>query len=185
MTLTLEDLLEVLRQQVPDLWRNWQSVIDREDSPLSLACRRGLVLACALTQREPSLLGVLLQTGEEWLSHETRLDAKNAASLMAMNNVFYRFRHEVPHPGYTTSSARLRMTRLLQPEGKKIDVELWATALSTLNGCGACTRAHEDKARQLGATEEQVLEAIRIAAVVAGISVALSDLAVDLPAVRS
>lgn len=176
MAMTLVALDALLREHVPDVSRNWQMVMEDSASPLPLETRRGLALASALALRSTSLVTAMKAAGEAWLAASARKDAMTTAALMAMNNVFYRFRHDVPQPGYTTTPARLRMTGMLQPAGTKADVELWATALSALNACSACTRAHESKAKPLGWSEEQILEAVRIAAIVASISVVLCGL---------
>ena len=44
-----------------------------------------------------------------------------AAVLMAMNNVYYRFRHMVGKPSYQTKPARLRMNRIAKPLGSRVD----------------------------------------------------------------
>lgn len=78
--------------------------------------------------------------------------AKSAASVMAMNNVYYRFVHLASNPKYKTMPARLRMNWLGNPRVDRTDFELWALAVSAINGCGACMDAHEKAAirRQLG-----------------------------------
>jgi alkyl hydroperoxide reductase subunit D len=60
-----------------------------------------------------------------------------------------------------------------------VDFELWSTAVSAINGCGSCVRAHEKVLREKGLPEESVLAAIRIAAVVHAIAVALEAGAVS------
>lgn len=51
---------------------------------------------------------------------------------MAMNNVYYRFRHMIGKDVYTQKPARLRMNRLVQPATSKADFELlWPSRPST------------------------------------------------------
>jgi len=92
---------------------------------------------------------------------------------MAMNNVYYRFRHMVGKPIYSEKPAGLRMNRLVQPATNKVDFELFCLAVSAINGCEACIRSHEAVVLQGGLSEEQVHDAIRIAAVVNAASVAI------------
>ena len=80
-------------------------------------------------------------------------DARAAAAIMAMNNVYYRFRHIVGKPSYAEKPARLRMNRLVQPAGSKVDFELYALAI---NGCEACVQAHERTVLEGGLTEDHV-----------------------------
>jgi alkyl hydroperoxide reductase subunit D len=100
-------------------------------------------------------------------------DARAAAVLMAMNNVYYRFRHQVGKDSYGQKPARLRMNRMLQPAGSKADFELMCLAVSAINGCEACVRAHEAAILAAGLTEDHVHDAVRIAATTHAAAVAL------------
>jgi alkyl hydroperoxide reductase subunit D len=100
-------------------------------------------------------------------------DARAAAALMAMNDVYYRFRHMVGKPSYGARPARLRMNRIAQPRTDKPTFELVCLAVSAINGCEACIRSHEQAVLAVGLTEDHVHDAVRIAAVARGVSVAL------------
>jgi alkyl hydroperoxide reductase subunit D len=92
---------------------------------------------------------------------------------MAMNNVYYRFRHMVGKPAYSQKPARLRMQRIAQPLTSKVDFELFCLAVSAVNGCEACVKSHEQVVIEGGLGEEHVHDAVRIAAVVNAAAVAL------------
>ena len=92
---------------------------------------------------------------------------------MGMNNVFYRFRHMIGKEVYGTKPARLRMNRLVKTAGSRTDFELYCLAVSAINGCGTCVIAHEKTVLEGGLTEDQVHDAVRIAATVHGAAVAL------------
>jgi alkyl hydroperoxide reductase subunit D len=100
-------------------------------------------------------------------------DARAAAALMAMNNVYYRFRHFIGKSGYAEKPARLRMNRLARPATNKADFELFALAVSVMNGCESCLRAHEAAVLHGGLTEEHVHDAVRIAATMQAAAVGL------------
>jgi alkyl hydroperoxide reductase subunit D len=100
-----------------------------------------------------------------------------AASLMAMNNIFYRFRHMIGKEEYSQKPARLRMQRIAKPATNKADFELFCLAVSAINGCEACVRSHEVVVVEGGLTEDHVLDAVRIASVVHAAAVSL-----ELPA---
>ena len=100
-------------------------------------------------------------------------DARAAASLMAMNNVYYRFRHMVGKPIYREKPAGLRMNRLMQPATNRVDFELMSLAVSAINGCETCVRAHEKTVTDGGLTADQVNDAVRIAATIYAAAVAL------------
>jgi alkyl hydroperoxide reductase subunit D len=92
---------------------------------------------------------------------------------MGMNNIYYRFLHQAENEKYRTIPARLRMNILRTHGVDVVDFELWSTAVSAINGCGSCVKAHEKVLREKGLPEESILAAIRIAAVVHAIAVAL------------
>jgi alkyl hydroperoxide reductase subunit D len=92
--------------------------------------------------------------------------AKAAAAIMGMNNVYYRSLHLMHNPEYQTLPARLRMNILANPGVDKIDFELWSTAVSAINGCGACLDAHEGELKKHAVPAAQIQTALRIAAVV-------------------
>jgi len=100
--------------------------------------------------------------------------------MMGMNNVYYRFRHVIGTASYSSKPARLRMNRLAQPATSKVDFELFSLAVSAINGCEACLRAHEKVVLDGGLTEEHAYDAVRLAASVNAAAVAL-----DLGAVAS
>jgi alkyl hydroperoxide reductase subunit D len=107
------------------------------------------------------------------LSEPQRWGVPAAAALMAMNNVYYRFRHMVGKPIYGEKPAGLRMNRLMQPATNRTDFELMALAVSAINGCEMCVRAHEKTVTEGGLTPDHVNDAVRIAATIYAAAVAL------------
>jgi alkyl hydroperoxide reductase subunit D len=55
----------------------------------------------------------------------------------------------------------------------KVDFELYALAVSAINGCETCVQAHERTVLEGGLTEDHVHDAVRIAAAVNAAAVAL------------
>ena len=100
------------------------------------------------------------------LSPEAMSAAKSAAAIMGMNNIYYRSLHLMKNQEYTTIPARLRMNVIANPGVDKMDFELWSTAVSAINGCGACLDAHESELRKHSVPATQVQAALRIGAVV-------------------
>ena len=98
------------------------------------------------------------------------------ASLMGVNNVFYKFKHFMEEGGrYRHSRLGMRMAQVLQPISGKRVFELMGLAVSVVNGCGECVVAHEQGARLHGATEPQVLDTVRLAAVIKGLAVVVGN----------
>jgi lipoyl-dependent peroxiredoxin subunit D len=126
----------------------------------------GTLLSAAIASRDPELLAAIGADARPRMKPEAWDAAKAAASLMAMNNVYYRFLHLVEEPGYRSMPVRLRMSALGAPGVDKLDFELWCLAVSAINGCGDCIRAHESKALRLGANHEMIQDVVRVAAVV-------------------
>ena len=90
---------------------------------------------------------------------------------MAMNNVYYKFTGMMEE--YRTLPARLRMNVIGDPGVDKKNFELWALAVSAINGCQYCVKAHEKKLVEEGFSREQIQTAIRIAAVIQAVSAIL------------
>lgn len=139
------------------------------------------------TERWLTALAVGYALGSEslWhaLEHEAKTaavdevvfdDARAVATLMAMNNVFYRFRHLVEKEGYQKKPPRLRMNRLAQPATNKLAFELASLAVSAVAGCQSCVQAHERVVLAGGLSEDHVVDAVRIAAVLCAAKTALS-----------
>ncbi|GAB3915318.1 carboxymuconolactone decarboxylase family protein [Mucilaginibacter boryungensis] len=93
-------------------------------------------------------------------------EAAGCASLLAANNVFYRFRHFTQKEKYTQIPARIRMQLMMKPVTGKEFFELMSLAISAVNGCEMCVNAHEDSLIKLGTTEERIFDAVRIASLV-------------------
>ena len=129
-------------------------------------------MASAIAARNPRLREAVLADAGRAAPPEVVDDAK-AAAIMAMNNVYYRFRHMVGKPIYSEKPAGLRMNRLVQPATNKVDFELFSLAVSAINGCEMCIRAHEKAVIDGGLTPDHVNDAVRIAATMEAAAVAL------------
>jgi alkyl hydroperoxide reductase subunit D len=172
----LASLRAALPEWARDLRLNLATVTgsaDDGDGPLTLQQVWGAVLACAIAARSAPVLRALEPEARARLAPEAYTAAKSAAAVMTMNNVFYRTRHLLSDPEYGSLRAGLRMNVLANPGVPRADFELWAVAVSALNGCGACLDAHERTLRAAGADREAVQEAFKIAAVVQAVATVL------------
>jgi alkyl hydroperoxide reductase subunit D len=168
----LDSIRAALPESARDLDLNLRSVLASGGS-LTPAQRWGVAIASAIASRSPALRDALIVEARREVERAVVVDAEAAASLMAMSNVYYRFRHMSGKPGYSELPARLRMSRLAQPASDRTDFELFCLAVSAVNGCEACIVAHEKAVRDGGLSEEQVHDAVRTAAVVCGVAIAL------------
>lgn len=170
--------VEALRARMPDAAKdiklNLAAVLS--SGSLTPAQRWGVAAAAAIASRNVELRDAVLadarieagDAGEAVIE-----DARAAAALMAMNNVFYRFRHMIDKEAYAQKPARLRMNRLAQPSTSKADLELFSLAVSAINGCETCVRAHEQAVLAGGLGEDHVHDAVRIAATIQAAAIAL------------
>ena len=170
--------LEELRQSIPDyakdLKLNIQSVLTQ--SSLDEAQVWAVAVATAIATRHAPLRDAIVADAGDKISAEQLDDARAAASLMGMNNVYYRFRHFMGDESeYKKLPARLRMNRIARPAAEKVTFELISLAVSAMEGCELCVKSHEAVLQKAGVTNEQVHDAVRIAAVMQGVAVALDQ----------
>ncbi len=143
---------------------------------------KAVLKSAHLSEKETALLGLCVaanQKNDLLLDHFRTLagqagarvdelaEAVACASLLAANNVLYRFRHFAAKEKYQELRPGLRMNIMMNPATGKHLFELMSLAVSAVNGCEQCVKSHEASLIGLGATEEQVWDAVRIASVVA------------------
>lgn len=166
----LQALLASTGDAARDLRVNLDNLLGGGELPAR--ARFGVALACAWSKGDAELAAALRVAGGQACDDALCDDAKAAAALMAMNNVVYRFRHQIGKDAYESAPVRLRMQRLAAPKTDKQTFELMSLAVSALNGCEHCVRAHEAVLAASGMEPMQVLEAVRLAGVVAGLATA-------------
>jgi alkyl hydroperoxide reductase subunit D len=179
--------MEDLKQRIPDHARDLRINLGVITQLTTLSPEQAwqIALASAISARNPETVRAIEAAAP--LDDAQRAAARGAAAIMGMNNVYYRFVHMMgdapkmdgggftPPPGneYGAMPARLRMQIIGNPGIPRLDFELACLASSAITGCEACVRSHEESARRNGATREMVQDAVRIAAVIHGVAVAL------------
>jgi alkyl hydroperoxide reductase subunit D len=138
-----------------------------------------------LSKKEIALLGVALAVNanntilreffkgnarQEGASPEEIAEAVACSSLLSANNVFYRFRHFMHKEKYNEIPARIKMNIMARPVTGKEFFELVSLAVSAVNGCEMCVTSHEASLIELGAKEERIFEAVRLASVITSVS---------------
>lgn len=169
--MSIEDLKGRLPEYAKDLKLNLSS-LSREEG-LSAQQKAGTFVASALAARNAEVIEAVIDEFGPHLSEEAMNAAKAAASIMAMNNVYYRFLYLAGNDDYKTLPAKLRMNVIARPGVEKVDFELWSLAVSAINGCGSCVASHEKIVREHGLSAEQVQAAVRIASVVHAVAATL------------
>lgn len=166
--MSLKQFVDTLPDYAKDLRLNVSSLLS--DQTLGDQRKYGLLLACAHgTGHRPTVAATEAEV-EGKLSPEAANAARAAAAVMAMNNVYYRFVHLASNPEYATMPAKLRMNVIGSPGIEKADFELFALAVSAVNGCGMCIDSHEKVLKQHGVNAETIQAAARVGAVMKAVA---------------
>lgn len=168
----LEQLRQRLTDATKDMRLNFSNILSGDG--LDEAQRYTTALCCAYFLRCDELARAMVADAEGKLDASHIEDAKAAASIMAMNTVYYRTKHMIEKPDYENLRPGLRMNRMVRPATTKLLFELCSMACASLAGCEACLRAHEASLLKEGLNANQIHESVRIAAAVNGFVVALS-----------
>ncbi len=178
--MNLDGVIESLPSYAKDLKLNFSSVV-RQQTELTGQQVWGTVVASAMASRNEQLIAAALEEAATQLTPEALEAAKAAAAIMAMNNIFYRFKHLTSNQKYSTMRGGLRMNVMRTHGIDPLDFELWATVVSAINNCAACVDSHEKTLREKGLSEEKILAAVRIAAVLHAVAVVLDTEKVAAP----
>ena len=167
--------IDALKSQMPDFAKDVKLNLSNiaGDETLTEQQKYGLMVACAIASRSAAVREAFLAEADGKLSAEALSAAKGAATLMGMNNIYYRFVHLATNKDYGSMPAKLRMNFIARPGVDKVDFELWSLAVSAINGCGMCIDSHESILRDNGLTTEQIQTAIRFAAIIQSAAIAL------------
>lgn len=167
--------IDSLKSQMPafakDVKLNLSNIASEEG--LTDQQKYGLMVACGIASRNVDIRQAMLGEATDKLSEEALASAKGAATIMGMNNIYYRFVHLASNKDYGTMPAKLRMNLIGRPGVEKADFELWSLAVSAMNGCGMCIDSHEGILKQAGVTNDQIQTAIRFAAIIQSAALAL------------
>lgn len=158
------DLAKTLPDYAKDQRLNVSSLI--AEQLLTDQQKWGTFVACAHATAYKPLIDAVEAEAADKLTPEAMTAAKAAASVMAMNNIYYRFTHLASRPEYRTMPARLRMNVIGAPGIDKADFELFSLAVSAINGCGMCIDSHDKVLAQHGVSAEKIQTSVRIASVV-------------------
>lgn len=177
--MSIDNLKSALPEYAKDLKLNLGSIA--RSTVLTEQQLWGTLLASAAATRSATTLREIAEEAADTLSAEAYNAALGAASIMAMNNVFYRGKAFLGGR-YDDLRAGLRMQIIGTPGVEKTDFELWSFAVSSINGCQHCLEAHENTLREADLGREQIFEALRVAAIVAGVGQAIQTAETLTPA---
>lgn len=163
--------LEELKNNLPDFAKDIKlnlATILTEEGATDLTTKQiyGAALASAYAAKNNLLISALETDANNPLSATEVAAAKAAATIMAMNNVYYRFVHLVSDKSFAQLPAKLRMNVIGNPGTSKVDFELNCLAVSAINGCGLCIDAHTQELVRNGVSKIAIQSTVRIAAVI-------------------
>lgn len=129
-----------------------------------------VTLACAETVNCPELIRFAeAEAKKAEVSDDEIKEAKDASTVMAVANLYYRFRHFVKKDAYN-KPAGFRMSVMAKPQvGKKL-FEMAALGVSVINGCEVCVEGHEKSVIEHGGSEDLVHDVARLASTVNGLA---------------
>lgn len=144
-----------------------------EEKVLTEQQKWGCLLACAYSTGSAALIRAVEDDAVEIVSPAAQTAAKSAATIMAMNTVYYAAINQLNNHDYRSQPPGLAMSALSQSDVDKVDFELWALAVSAVRKCGVCVNVHEAELHKRNVPLERVQAALRIAAVMSAVATAL------------
>lgn len=165
--MSISQFKDNLKDYARDIRLNLETVLTEEGSPgLSLQQIRSIALACAFATKNISISDAFLADPEFVLEDASKEAARAAATIMAMNNVYYRFTHLVEDEEISKLPAKLRMNVIGKPGVEKVDFELMSLAVSAIAGCGKCIKAHVAELKKAGLDATAIQSSVRIGSVI-------------------
>lgn len=132
----------------------------------------GTALSLAYSLEDKDLIEAVEAESKDKVAENVFGAAKLAATLMAMNNIYYRFVHLSTDKQFAKLPAGLRMNGMANPGVDKTDFELYSVAVSALNGCGMCIDSHVGILFKNNMSAQGIQTAIKLAAVLNAAKVA-------------
>jgi alkyl hydroperoxide reductase subunit D len=173
-SMSIEQLKNSLPSCAKDIRLNFSNILTEEGAPdLNFTQRYSIALSCAYSTKNKELVRAISEDAVQHLSPHEIEAAKSAATIMAMNNIYYRFTHLVSDKNFSNMPAGLRMTIISNPGINKADFELNCLAVSALNGCGMCIDAHTHELIKSGISKLAIQSTVRIAAVINAVAMGL------------
>lgn len=164
--MSIEQLKNKLPDYAKDIKLNLSNIFSTESSA-DLNQKQIFIIALGVSYALKNYLitdSILLEA-KQLISEKDIQAAKAAATIMAMNNVYYRSIHLLSDKSFSSMPAKLRMNVIGNPGVDQIDFELACLAISAINGCGKCLDSHTNELIKNGVTKTGIQFAIRVAAV--------------------
>jgi alkyl hydroperoxide reductase subunit D len=162
--------VDQLKEGIPDYAKDTRLNIDAVIKRSSLAVEeaQAVALAAAFATGNTKLWTWI----QSQLADQKEAEAAvTAASLMAMNNVWYPYVEMADDTNLSGLPAQLRMNAIATHGGTtKARFEAYSLSASIVGKCHFCVKAHYDTLKKEGYTVEQLRDIGRIASVMAAVS---------------
>jgi alkyl hydroperoxide reductase subunit D len=160
----VDSFKDVLPDYAKDTRLNLDAVINR--STLDPIEAQGCALAAAVATGNGNIVSILLNSIEDTVERDA---AMTAASLMAMNNVWYPY-VEMVGGALEGIPPQLRMNAIAGHGGTtKARFEAYSLSASIVGKCHFCVKAHFDTLKAEGYTVDQLRDIGRIASVMTSV----------------
>ena len=167
----VDQIKEALPDYAKDTKLNLDNVINR--SSLDSTEAAGCALAAAMATGNGKLVSFVQSSMEDSKERDAAL---TAASLMAMNNVWYPYVEMAEDENLRGLPAQLRMNAISTHGGTtKTRFESYSLAASIVGKCHFCVKAHYETLKKEGYTVEQLRDIGRIASVVTSVARVLNS----------
>lgn len=164
--MTISDYRQQFGEHGKDTKLNLSSLFGNvESTGLTPVQFYGTALSLAYSLEDKALIAAMEAEAQEHVEENVFAAAKLAATLMAMNNIYYRFVHLSTDKQFAKLPAGLRMNAMANPGVDKVDFELYSLAVSALNGCGMCIDSHVSVLLKHDVSAQAIQASIKLAAV--------------------
>lgn len=161
----MQELLNNLPTTARDIKLNFSKLLQADDGLWNKQERYAIMYAASLALPVTSTVLAVRQGLRDELPDGMQQAADIAMHTMAMNNVYYRFVHLAENAELARLPAGLRMQQMAKQPAAADLFEAMSLAISSINGCGMCIKAHNHALLQHGKSLEAVQEIARMAAV--------------------
>jgi len=167
----IDQLKETIPDYAKDTRLNFDTVIKRSSLPMEEA--EAIAVAAAFATGNTKFWTWVHSQIQDRKEADAAL---TAASLMAMNNVWYPYVEMADDENLKGLPAQLRMNAITSHGGTtKARFEAYSLAASIVGKCHFCVKAHYETLKKEGYTTEQLRDIGRIAAVITAVSRVLNN----------
>lgn len=167
----VDQLKETIPDYAKDTRLNFDTVIKRSSLPVEEA--EAVAVAAAFATGNTKFWTWVHSQIQDRKEADAAL---TAASLMAMNNVWYPYVEMADDENLKGLPAQLRMNAIASHGGTtKARFEAYSLAASIVGKCHFCVKAHYETLKKEGYTTEQLRDIGRIAAVITAVSRVLNS----------